>query len=126
MASEPRAAADPYEICLPDEWTVTVEDPRVVYENGDATVRVVVTEFSRNLTLYWWVDVATRAATDNAWTRRAVGPETTYRDHEAAIDHAEELIHEAANGREFADSPPVASVERSDSAGRGDRRRRDS
>ncbi|MFB6122937.1 MAG: hypothetical protein ABEJ78_05710 [Haloferacaceae archaeon] len=121
MASESSASTDPYGIRLPDEWTVTTEDSRVVYENGDATVRVVVTEFSRNLMLYWWVDVATRPTPDDAWTRRAVGPETTYRDHETAADHAETLIHEAAAGREFADAPPVESPERSESPGRDER-----
>jgi hypothetical protein len=99
---------------LPDRWTVEADGARVVYENPEATVRVVLTEFSRNLTLYWWVDVVARERTGAAWTRRAVGPETTYRDPEAAADHAEGLIHEAAAGRTFTDVPPVESPDRND------------
>jgi hypothetical protein len=66
-----RDADDPYRIDLPDGWTVVTEGDETTYESPGGTRRVQITEFSRGLSLYWWVNVFERDGDD--WTRVEVG-----------------------------------------------------
>lgn len=80
---------DPYGVNPPATWTCRVEDGEAVYESPTGQRRVVVREFSRNLSLYWWVDL--RARTSEGWVDRDVVGET-FSDPEKARDAACDLV----------------------------------
>jgi hypothetical protein len=96
--------SDPYDLDLPNEWCYTVEDGRVVYENEDSTVRVSITEFSRHLQVYWWVDVFTREG-DDEWTKREAGLGDSFRDPDDAARVAEVLVESVEEGDDFTELP---------------------
>lgn len=98
-------AADPYELDIPTEWHHTVEGGRVDYENEESTVRVSITEFSRHLQVYWWVDVFTRADTDAEWTKREAGLGDSFRDPDEAVQVAEVLVESVEDGDDFTELP---------------------
>ncbi|SEK48780.1 hypothetical protein [Haloferax larsenii] len=89
---------DPFSLSLPEGWTVeldvdtSVDDPRsqVVYESPDSRFRVTITEFSRGLTLYWWVDIFARAGGE--WHRRETGLGDSFRDPEAVAAAAQDAL----------------------------------
>jgi hypothetical protein len=66
-----RPADDPYRLDRPDGWTAATEGDTTTYESPGGTRRVEITEFSRGLSLYWWVDVYERD--DDGWMRVEVG-----------------------------------------------------
>jgi hypothetical protein len=88
---------DPYALDLPASWTVDAEGDTVVYENGRESVRVQIREFSRNLALYWWVDVYVRGSAAEGWSRCEIGGES-YRDPAAAAAEAQSLVEATADG----------------------------
>ncbi|WP_411962837.1 hypothetical protein [Haloferax sp. YSMS24] len=87
---------DPFSLSVPEEWDVTVEtdteqaSSKAIYESPDADYRVVVTEFARGLTLYWWVDIFARA--DGEWHRREVGLGDSFRTPDAVADAAQDAL----------------------------------
>lgn len=99
---------DPFSLSVPEEWSVTVEtdtedaNGRAIYESPDSEYRVVVTEFARGLTLYWWVDIFAHAAGE--WHRREVGLGDSFRD----IDDVASAAQDALDGLT---GPPSGSVE---------------
>lgn len=97
--------ADPYDLDLPNEWSHTVEDGRVIYENEDSTVRVSITEFSRHLQVYWWVDVFTREEESGEWTKREAGLGDSFRDPDDAVRVAEVLVESVEDGDDFTELP---------------------
>ncbi|SEO24370.1 hypothetical protein SAMN04487948_101295 [Halogranum amylolyticum] len=100
-----QADTDPYDLDLPSEWCYTVEGGRVVYENEASTVRVSITEFSRHLQVYWWVDVFTREETDAEWTKREAGLGDSFRDPDDAVRVAEVLVESVKDGDDFTELP---------------------
>ncbi|QIB75572.1 hypothetical protein G3I44_15495 [Halogeometricum borinquense] len=62
---------DPYCLDLPRGWTANTDGETTTYERPDGTLRIEITEFSRGLSLYWWVDVYERNGDD--WTQIEVG-----------------------------------------------------
>ena len=65
---------DPYDVDLPADWTAataTAAAGTTRYERSDGTLRVEITEFSRGLSLYWWVDAYERV--DGDWSRVEAG-----------------------------------------------------
>ncbi|MGQ4555569.1 hypothetical protein [Halobellus sp. GM3] len=48
---------DPFDVDLPDGWSADTREGATVYENGESDRRVRIAEFSKGLSLYWWVDV---------------------------------------------------------------------
>ncbi|EJN58474.1 hypothetical protein HSB1_29520 [Halogranum salarium B-1] len=99
------ATDDPYDLDRPNNWSYAVDDGRVVYENDDATVRVSITEFSRHLQVYWWVDVFTRDDTEETWTKREAGLGDSFRDPEDAAQVAEVLVESVEDGDDFTELP---------------------
>lgn len=97
--------ADPYDLDLPAQWSHVVEDGRVTYENEESTVRVSITEFSRHLQVYWWVDLFTRADADDRWTKREAGLGDSFRDPEDAARVVEVLIESVEEGDDFTELP---------------------
>jgi hypothetical protein len=89
---------DPYHVSRPADWTVRVEADAVAYVDPAATRRVTVTELSRGLTLYWWVDAATRPDPDADWEPAACVPGDSFRDHERAARAAERAVAALADG----------------------------
>jgi hypothetical protein len=87
---------DPFSLVVPSEWTVTLDEDtddasaQVIYESTERGYRVVITEFARGLTLYWWVDIFARA--DGEWHRREVGLGDSYRDADAVTDAAQDAL----------------------------------
>ena len=87
---------DPFSLSVPNEWDVTVDtdtddaNGKTIYESPDDDYRVVVTEFARGLTLYWWVDIFARAGGE--WHRREVGLGDSFRDPDAVADAAQDAL----------------------------------
>ncbi|KTG19463.1 hypothetical protein [Haloferax profundi] len=87
---------DPFALSIPQGWTVVIDEDtddasaQTIYESPTCDYRVVVTEFARGLTLYWWVDIFARA--DGEWHRREVGLGDSYRDPEVVADAAQDAI----------------------------------
>ena len=103
MRRPTRSATDPYEIDLPDSWTSRVDRDEARYENGRKTVRVTIREFSKNLSLYWWVDVFVRPPTAEQWTRCEVGVGDSYRDPNRATGAAQRIVDAIAYGQGLVD-----------------------
>lgn len=97
---------DPYELDLPTEWTYTVEDGRVDYVDADETARITISEFSRHLQVYWWVDVYTRSE-DGSWTQREVGTGDSFRSGEAAARAAQSVIDATEDGDDLSEAPII-------------------
>jgi hypothetical protein len=89
------AEADPYGLDVPPGWTERVDGDRTTYESGDGDCRVVITEFSKGLSIYWWVDVFER---DDGRTHREAGVGDTYTDPAAAAVAAQSYV-DAVTGR---------------------------
>jgi hypothetical protein len=68
-----------------------------VYESSGGAHRVRVVEFSRGLSLYWWVDVFVRDGGE--WRRLAVGLGDSYTDPEAAAAAVESYLDRVGGGR---------------------------
>jgi hypothetical protein len=83
---------DPYDLSRPADWAVRVETDAVAYVDPTATRRVTVTELSRGLTLYWWVDAATRPDPDADWEPAAATPGDSFRDPARASRAAERAV----------------------------------
>jgi hypothetical protein len=90
-----RSHDDPYGLDVPPGWTGRVDGDRTTYESADGERRVVITEFSRGLSIYWWVDVYER---DGEWTRREAGVGDTHTDPDDAAAAAQSYV-DAATGR---------------------------
>jgi hypothetical protein len=102
------SASDPYGVELPAGWSVYCRGGRAVYENPRGDHRVRIVEFSKGLSLYWWVDVyenvgggddetdGDRPGIDGddvgAWRRLEVGLGDSYTDPEAAASAVESYI----------------------------------
>ena len=102
--------ADPYDLDLPAQWTHVVEGGRVTYENEESTVRVSITEFSRHLQVYWWVDLFTRTDSDDRWTKREAGLGDSFRDPEDAARVVEVLVESVEEGDDFTELPVSDTV----------------
>ncbi|ELZ91639.1 hypothetical protein C440_15034 [Haloferax mucosum ATCC BAA-1512] len=91
---------DPFSLTIPEGWTVETDgdtddaSAQTIYESPDADYRVVVTEFARGLTLYWWVDIFAHA--DGEWHRREVGFGDSYRDPEKVTAAAQDAVDQLA------------------------------
>ncbi|MFB6092555.1 MAG: hypothetical protein ABEK02_06050 [Haloquadratum sp.] len=74
-------SSDPFDVRLPAGWTASRGDGVTTYANerGDRCVQIV--EFSKGLSLYWWVDVYEY---DGEWRRCEVGLGESYTDPDAA------------------------------------------
>lgn len=87
---------DPFSLSVPEGWSIAIDHDtdearaRTTYESPERDYRVVVTEFARGLTLYWWVDIFARASGE--WHRREVGLGDSYRDPAAVADAAQDAI----------------------------------
>jgi len=87
------AAADPYGLDLPAGWRWWTDGGRSIYESPGGRRRIVVREFARGLTLYWWVDLHERR--EDGWTdAEAVGG--TFDDPAEAARAASRLVAEIA------------------------------
>ena len=105
MSTQPPtgSASDPYGVDLPPSWTWDADRDRIVYENDRGTLRVSVREFSKNLSLYWWVDVFVRPPTAEEWTRCEVGVGDSYRDPGVAAGAAQRIVDAVAYGQGLVD-----------------------
>ncbi|WP_129112854.1 hypothetical protein [Halegenticoccus tardaugens] len=83
---------DPYDLDLPAGWRCDSTDSSVDYLNDPSTVRITITEFSRHVQVYWWVDVYTRSTGSDEWVKREVGLGDSYRDPARAAAAAQEAI----------------------------------
>jgi hypothetical protein len=87
---------DPFSLTIPEGWTVAIDEDtedasaQTIYESPGADYRVVVTEFARGLTLYWWVDIFAHA--NDEWHRREVGLGDSYRDPDTVADAAQDAL----------------------------------
>ncbi|KAB1196844.1 MULTISPECIES: hypothetical protein [Haloferax] len=87
---------DPFSLSVPEGWSVAIDtdtddaNGRTVYESPDEDYRVVVTEFSRGLRLYWWVDIFAYAGGE--WHRREVGLGDSFRDPVTVADAAQDAL----------------------------------
>ncbi len=97
---------DPYELDLPTGWTCTVDDGRIDYVDADGTARITITEFSRHLQVYWWVDVYTRSGSGD-WTQREVGTGDSYRSGDAAARAAQSVVDAVADGEDLSEAPII-------------------
>jgi hypothetical protein len=89
-------SADPYDVELPAGWTARCLDRTTVYENDAGDHRVRVVEFSKGLSLYWWVDVFDRDGVE--WRRREVGLGDSYTDPDQAAAEVEAYLSAVAGG----------------------------
>jgi len=87
-------AGDPYDLDLPDGWSAQYRDRTAVYENGRGDHRVRIVEFSKGLSLYWWVDVYVG---DEEWHRQEVGLGDSYTDPEVAVAAVESYLEVVAD-----------------------------
>ncbi|WP_435185302.1 hypothetical protein [Halobellus sp. EA9] len=86
---------DPYDLDLPERWSAQYRDRTAVYENDRGDHRVRIVEFSKGLSLYWWVDVYVG---DEEWRRQEVGLGESYTDPDdavAAVESYLEIVAEA-------------------------------
>ena len=81
---------DPYDVDLPAGWSARSGDRTAVYESSGGAHRVRVVEFSRGLSLYWWVDVFVRDGAE--WRRLEVGLGDSYTDPEEAAAAVESYL----------------------------------
>ncbi|KAB1189000.1 MULTISPECIES: hypothetical protein [Haloferax] len=87
---------DPFSLSVPAGWTLVIDEDtddasaQVIYESPESKYRVVITEFARGLTLYWWVDIYAHAGGE--WHRREVGLGDSYRDPGAVADAAQDAL----------------------------------
>ena len=89
-------SADPYGVDLPAGWSARSGDRTAVYESSGGAHRVRVVEFSRGLSLYWWVDVFVRDAGE--WRRREVGLGDSYTDSDEAASAVESYLDRVDRG----------------------------
>ncbi|RLM53215.1 hypothetical protein DVK02_14560 [Halobellus sp. Atlit-31R] len=101
-----QADADPFDVDLPSGWSAQPRDRVTTYENADGDHRVRIREFSRGLSLYWWVDVYVY---DAGWEHREVGLGDTYTAPEAAASAVESYVARV----ESADQTEQPSMEQS-------------
>lgn len=80
---------DPYDLALPDGWSAQYRERTAVYENGRGDHRVRIVEFSKGLSLYWWVDVYVG---DEEWHRQEVGLGDSYTDPDDAVAAVESYL----------------------------------
>ena len=95
---------DPYGLDLPTGWSARYRDRTAVYENDRGDHRVRIVEFSKGLSLYWWVDVYVG---EEEWHRQEVGLGESYTDPEAAVAAVESYLDVVA-----ADGDDGAAAER--------------
>jgi len=98
MSEEERSgdSLDPYDVDLPDGWSSRSRDRTTVYESGEGDHRVHIVEFSKGLSLYWWVDVFVRDAGE--WRRREVGLGDSYTDSDEAASAVESYLDRVDRG----------------------------
>jgi hypothetical protein len=80
---------DPYDIDRPEGWSAQYRDRTAVYENDRGDHRIRIVEFSKGLSLYWWVDVYVG---EEGWHRQEVGLGDSYTDPEAAAAAVESYL----------------------------------
>ena len=90
--------ADPYDCTRPAGWTASEEGDAVAYTNPAGTRRVTITEVSRGLSLFWWVDAARRPTPSADWEPVATDAGDSFRDPERAVHAAEEVVARIADG----------------------------
>jgi hypothetical protein len=98
--------SDPYDCRLPAGWTAGQDGDAVAYTNPAETRRVTITEFSRGLSLFWWVDAARRPTPSGDWEPAATGAGESFRDPERAVRAAAGVVSRLAEGVGVADSDP--------------------
>lgn len=81
---------DPYDIDRPEGWSAQYRDRTAVYENDRGDHRIRIVEFSKGLSLYWWVDVFVRDGAE--WRRLEVGLGDSYTDPEEAAAAVESYL----------------------------------
>ena len=104
--------ADPYDCTRPAEWTASEDGDTVAYTNPAGTRRVTITEVSRGLSLFWWVDAARRPTTDADWEPVTTDTGDSFRDPERAVRAAETVVARFTDGM-------VATGEDPETAGDG-------
>ncbi|WP_049987959.1 hypothetical protein [Halobellus rufus] len=90
------SADDPYDLDLPTGWSARCRDRATVYENDRGDHRVRIVEFSKGLSLYWWVDVFD--GDGDEWEPREVGLGESYTDPESAAAAVEAYLATADGG----------------------------
>jgi hypothetical protein len=103
--------SDPYDCTLPPGWTTRQDGDAVAYTNPEGTRRVTVTELSRGLSLFWWVDAARRPTPSADWEPVSTDASESFRDPEEAVRSAETVVARfagevgvrEADGREVGD-----------------------
>lgn len=101
---------DPYDLDLPAAWTAATEDGTTRYEQSDGARRVEITEFSRGLSLYWWVDAYERV--DGDWSRVEAGLGDSFTRSAAAAAAAQSYLDDVADRRrDDAPRPEPAGIE---------------
>ncbi|RLM84071.1 hypothetical protein D3D02_15335 [Halobellus sp. Atlit-38R] len=102
------AGADPFDVELPPGWSAQRRDGTTAYQNGSGDHRVRIVEFSKGLSLYWWVDVYVY---DEEWEHREVGLGDSYTDPEDAASAVETYIERVAQGGTTETSDTGADVD---------------
>ena len=87
--------ADPFDIELPPGWSAQRRDGTTTYQNEAGDHRVRIVEFSKGLSLYWWVDVYVY---DEEWDHREVGLGDSYTDPTDAASAVETYIERVERG----------------------------
>jgi uncharacterized protein RhaS with RHS repeats len=104
--------SDPYDCTRPTGWTANADGDAVAYTDPAGTRRVTITEVSRGLSLFWWVDAARRPTPSADWEPVATTAGDSFRDHEAAVRAAERVVARfAAAASERADERPEQATE---------------
>jgi hypothetical protein len=109
--------ADPYDCTHPAEWTASEDGDTVAYTNPAGTRRVTITEVSRGLSLFWWVDAARRPEPGADWDPVATDTGDSFRDPERAVRAAESVVARFADGVVAPDEEPESVGDRRDVGG---------
>ena len=106
------AGADPFDVELPPGWSAQRRDGRTAYQNESGDHRVRIVEFSKGLSLYWWVDVYVY---DEAWEHREVGLGDSYTDPDDAASAVEAYIERVDRSGDAGASDADVGVDDADS-----------